>query len=122
MKKTAKKFPKNLLNMPWKIDYRLRVPVNTDLEINAGHGPVKLSAVEGSVRVSATESETSLTLTGGIRYGNCYGWYDQLFNSRRAVGEAVALTFASLRERSTSISRRVLVAILTQTFYGLAKS
>jgi hypothetical protein len=66
MKKTAKKFPKNLLNMPWKIDYRLRVPVNTDLEINAGHGPVKLSGVEGSLRVSATESETALTLTGGI--------------------------------------------------------
>lgn len=65
MKKAAKNFPKKLLNMPWKIDYRLRVPVNTDLEINAGHGPVKLSGVEGSLRVSATESETALTLTGG---------------------------------------------------------
>ena len=66
MKKTAKNFPKKLLNMPWKIDYRLRVPVNTDLEINAGHGAVKLSGVEGSLRVSATESETALTLTGGL--------------------------------------------------------
>ena len=66
MKKAAKNFPKKLLNMPWKIDYRLRVPVNTDLEINAGHGSVKLSGVEGSLRVSATESETALTLTGGI--------------------------------------------------------
>ena len=34
--------------MPWKIDYRLRVPVNTDLEVNAGHGEVKLSGVEGA--------------------------------------------------------------------------
>ena len=66
MKKAAKNFPKKLLNMPWKIDYRLRVPVNTDLEINAGHGSVKLSGVEGSLRVSATESETALTLTGGL--------------------------------------------------------
>ena len=65
MKRAAKNFPKRLLNMPWKIDYRLRVPVNTDLEINAGHGEVKLSGVEGALRVSATESDTALTLTGG---------------------------------------------------------
>ncbi|HKY45491.1 MAG TPA: hypothetical protein VJM50_20525, partial [Pyrinomonadaceae bacterium] len=59
MKRAAKNFPKKLLNLPWKIDYRLRVPLNTDLEINAGHGPVKLSGVEGSIRVTATESETA---------------------------------------------------------------
>ena len=66
MKKTAKNFPKKLLNFPWKIDYVLRVPANTDLEVTAGYGAVKLSGVEGAVRISATESETSLTLTGGI--------------------------------------------------------
>lgn len=66
MKRSAKNFPKKLLNLPWKIDYRLRVPVNTDLEINAGHGPVKLSGVEGALRISATESETALMLTGGV--------------------------------------------------------
>ena len=65
MKRAEKKFPKNLLNMPWKIDYRLRVPVNTDLEVNAGHGTLKLSGVEGALRLSATESDTSLSLTGG---------------------------------------------------------
>ncbi|HET6852098.1 MAG TPA: hypothetical protein VFH46_07225 [Pyrinomonadaceae bacterium] len=65
MKRSAKNFPKKLLNLPWKIDYRLRVPFNTDLEINAGHGDVKLSGVEGALRVSATESETALTLAGG---------------------------------------------------------
>ena len=66
MKRMAKSFPKNLLNLPWKIDYRVRVPANTDLEISAGHGPVKLSGVEGAMRLSATESETALTLTGGV--------------------------------------------------------
>jgi len=65
MKGSNKKFPKGLLNMPWKIDYRLRVPINTDLEVNAGHGEVKLSGVEGAVRITATESDTALTLTGG---------------------------------------------------------
>src|SRR6185369_8587394 len=66
MKKSAKNFPKNLLNMPWKIDYRLRIPINTDLEVNAGHGALKLSGVEGAVNLSATESDTALTLTGGL--------------------------------------------------------
>jgi hypothetical protein len=66
LKKVAKNFPKRLLNLPWKIDYKLRVPTNTDLEINAGYGPVKVTAVEGAVRISATESETALTLTGGL--------------------------------------------------------
>src|SRR5690349_2842257 len=65
MKQAAKNFPKKLLNMPWKIDYRLRVPINTDLEVNAGHGDVKLSGVEGALRITATESDTALTLTGG---------------------------------------------------------
>ena len=65
MKKAAKNFPKKLLNLPWKIDYRLRVPLNTDLEVNAGHGEVKLSGVEGGMRITATESDTALTLTGG---------------------------------------------------------
>ena len=66
MKRAAKNFPKKLLNLPWKIDYRLRVPANTDLQINAGHGDVKLSGVEGAMRVSATESDTALSLTGGV--------------------------------------------------------
>ena len=65
MKKVAKNFPKRLLNLPWKIDYRLRVPVSTDVEIDAGHGPISLSGVEGALRINATETETSLTLTGG---------------------------------------------------------
>jgi hypothetical protein len=65
MKKAAKNFPKKLLNLPWKIDYKIRVPAVTDVEINAGHGPVNVSGFEGTMRLSATESEALLTLTGG---------------------------------------------------------
>jgi hypothetical protein len=65
MKKSAKNFPKKLLNLPWRIDFRVRVPANTDLEVSAGYGPLKVSAVEGALRLSATESETGLILTGG---------------------------------------------------------
>ena len=65
MRRAAKNFPKKLLGLPWKVDYRIRVPAVTDLEINAGRGPITLKGVEGAIRLSATESETELTLTGG---------------------------------------------------------
>jgi len=66
MRRAAKKFPKNLMTLPWKIDYRLRVPEVTDLEINGGVGAIKISGVEGSIRLNAAEAETTLVLTGGI--------------------------------------------------------
>jgi len=65
MKRVAKDFPKKLLTMPWKIDYRLRVPALTDLEIYAGRGALSLSGVEGALRLNAGESNASLLLTGG---------------------------------------------------------
>jgi hypothetical protein len=64
--KKFKNFPKALLNLPWKIDYRIKVPATTDLEVNAGHGAVKISGVEGAMRINATESDSSFTLTGGV--------------------------------------------------------
>lgn len=63
--RTAKKFPKALLGLPWKIDYRIRVPNLTDLEINAGRGPISLTDIEGTIRLSAVDSETDLKLSGG---------------------------------------------------------
>jgi hypothetical protein len=65
MRAAARKFPKTLLGLPWKIDYRIRVPLATDLEINAGRGPISIAGVEGNVRLSATESEASLKLSAG---------------------------------------------------------
>lgn len=65
MRSVAKKFPKTLLGLPWRIDYRIRVPLATDLEVNAGRGPVSISSVEGNLRLSAAESVANLKLTGG---------------------------------------------------------
>lgn len=65
MRRVAKKFPKKLLGLPWKIDYRIRIPMSTDLEINAGRGPIKVSGVEGAITLTATESETQMILTSG---------------------------------------------------------
>jgi len=68
MRRVAKNFSKPLLGLPWKIDFRIKVPVATDLEINAGNGPITLSGVEGAVRINALESDTTMTLTGGNVY------------------------------------------------------
>jgi hypothetical protein len=69
MRSVAKQFPKALLGLPWRIDYRIRVPFVIDLDINAGRGPISISGVEGNIQLSAAESVTNLKLTGGTVYG-----------------------------------------------------
>jgi hypothetical protein len=61
----AKKFPKALLGLPWKIDYRIRVPFAADMEVNAGKGPVRIADVEGNIRLSVAEGVADLKLSGG---------------------------------------------------------
>jgi hypothetical protein len=66
MKRAAKGFPKKLLGLPWKIDYRIRVPAITDIEIDAGRGPITLKGVEGSINLNALEGDVTLTPAGGL--------------------------------------------------------
>lgn len=66
MKRAAKGFPKKLLGLPWKIDYRIRVPAMTDIEIDAGRGPISLQGVEGTISVTALESNVTLHPAGGL--------------------------------------------------------
>jgi hypothetical protein len=61
----AKNFPRHLLAMPWRIDYRVRVPAAVDLEVSAGRGALVLAGVEGAIRLGAGESRAVLTLAGG---------------------------------------------------------
>jgi hypothetical protein len=52
--------------MPWKIDYRLKVPANVDLEINAGRGALVVNGVEGGLRINAGGGGDSVfALAGG---------------------------------------------------------
>lgn len=64
LKKVAKDFPKALIGLPWKIDYHIKVPAMTDLTIDSGNGPIKLSGVEGTIRLNALQSVADLSLTG----------------------------------------------------------
>lgn len=66
LKRAVKDFPKRLVGVPWKIDYHIRVPAMSDLDIDAGQGPITLSGVEGAISLKAVQSDAQLTLTGGI--------------------------------------------------------
>lgn len=66
MRRTAKNFPKKLLGLPWKIDYKIRVPAMCDVEIDAGRGPLNLAGVEGAIRITSLEGDATLNLTGGL--------------------------------------------------------
>lgn len=65
MKRTAKNFPKNLLGLPWKIDYKIKVPAMCDIDINIGRGAIDLKGVEGAITINAAESDATMALTGG---------------------------------------------------------
>jgi hypothetical protein len=66
MKRTVKNFPKALIGLPWKVDYHIKVPALTDLDVDAGNGPISLSGVEGALHLNALNSDATLSLTGGL--------------------------------------------------------
>lgn len=66
MKRVGKNFPKNLIGLPWKIDYQIKMPALTDLDVDAGKGPITLSGVEGAMHLNAFSSVANLSLTGGL--------------------------------------------------------
>ena len=65
MKRTAKKLPKSLLGLPFRIDYKIKVPAYCDLEIDGGKGDLTLSKVEGAMKINYLESNARLNLIGG---------------------------------------------------------
>ena len=66
MKRVTRNFPKALIGTPWKIDFNIKVPAMTGLEIDGGVGPIKLAGVEGALRLNALKSDAHLSLTGGL--------------------------------------------------------
>ncbi len=65
MKRAAKKFPKRLLTMPFKIDYVVKVPQYCDLQIDGGKGDLSVSMVEGTMKINYLDSNAKLDLVGG---------------------------------------------------------
>jgi hypothetical protein len=65
-KRAAKGLPKHLPSMPWRINYRVKVPAMCDLQINAGRGSLVVTGVEGALDINAGGGPDSLfALAGG---------------------------------------------------------
>jgi hypothetical protein len=99
MRRTAKDFPKRLLGLPWKIDYHLRVPALTDLDINNGRGAFNLTGIEGSISYQAQESDAAFTMTGGaLKVTILSGSVKLMIPTRswRGVGASVQLAVGAL--------------------------
>ena len=69
MKSVAKKFPKDLLTMRTSIDYVIRVPQYTDLQIDGGVGDLTIDGVEGVFKLNFLETHAKLNLVGGSVMG-----------------------------------------------------
>lgn len=65
LKSVDKKFPKKLREMPYKVNYKIKVPYFTDLEIDGGRGDLNLSTIEGTMQIKYLESNAKLNLIGG---------------------------------------------------------
>lgn len=65
LKSVAKKFPKNLVGLPFRIDYVVKVPRYCDLQIDGGKGVLDISGVEGTMKINFIESAAKINLVGG---------------------------------------------------------
>ena len=65
LKKLPKNFPKNLLGLPFRIDYVINVPHFCDLEIDGGKGDLSVAGVEGTMRINFIESRAKIEVISG---------------------------------------------------------
>ncbi|MCA1636609.1 MAG: hypothetical protein LC802_23695 [Acidobacteria bacterium] len=130
LKRVARDLPKKLIAMPWKVDYRLKVPAAVDLEIYGGRGPLAIAGVEGAIRLYApTATGATFTLAGGDVEATVGGgpvnvrvpmrnWRGRGMNLRLAIGD---LTVELPANFSGDIDAQVLSAgRVENTFTGLA--
>ena len=65
MKQLGKKFPKQLLGLPFRIDYVIKVPQYCDLQIDGGRGDLTVSGIDGTMRLNYLETNARIDLVGG---------------------------------------------------------
>ncbi len=66
LKRLPKNFAKALLLAPFTINYLIRVPKYSDLEIDGGKGDLTIKGVEGSIRANFLESNATVEIVGGM--------------------------------------------------------
>ena len=96
VKKAVKKFPKHLLETPFRIDFTIKVPFYTDLIINGGNGDFSVSNVEGNFGVNLVESNARFNLVGGVLDATIgKGTVDIAISSRSWRGRGTVVQLAS---------------------------
>ena len=65
LKKLPKNIGKNLLLLPFRIDYTIRVPRYCDLEIDGGKGDLNISGVEGVMKITFGETNAKIEVISG---------------------------------------------------------
>lgn len=96
LKKLPKNFPKSLLATPFRIDYEIRVPRYTDIEIDGGKGDLSITGVEGSMRVNFLEANGYVEVIGGtttLTVGK--GTLDMAFGVRGWRGRSATISLGS---------------------------
>jgi len=98
LKKSGKKIPKELLSLPFRIDYVIRVPRYIDLEIDGGKGDLAVENIEGSMRINFIESNAKVAIISGsinvtVGKGNldvafaAKGWRSRVVNLLVGTGD-----------------------------------
>lgn len=65
LKRVAKKFPKNLVGTPFKVNLKIKVPKYCDIDVDGGNGDFALSGVDGTVKVKFLNTNAKIELVGG---------------------------------------------------------
>jgi len=65
LKQLDKKFPKQLIGLPFRIDYVIKVPHYSDLDIDGGIGDLEISGIEGNLKLNYLETNARINLVGG---------------------------------------------------------
>lgn len=95
-KKLWKKFPKYLLQMPFRVDYVVTVPRYCDLEINGGKGDLSITDVEGSMRIAFVDTKAHIeVITGATNAIIERGTVDLILGARGWRGRAAEVMVAS---------------------------
>lgn len=73
LKRVAKKFPKELTGLPFRIDYVIKVPRYCDLQIDGGRGDLYVAGVDGTMKINFVDSNAKLHLVGGAVFATFGG-------------------------------------------------
>lgn len=99
-KKLWKNFPKALMGLPYRVDYKLSVPRYSDIEIDGGKGELNISGIDGALRVNYLEANAKIELNGG--------------SSNVTIGTGTAdVTIASKGWRGRSVDLQMVKGDLT---------